>query len=242
MGSSADWADTIGALRDEFYCIALDLPGHGRSIALQDANRYKFEWTCSQITEALQVEGYDRGHLIGYSMGGRIALFFAAHHPEWCRSVILESCSPGLESEAERAERRGMDEARAVRLETGDFATFLEAWYDQPLFRTYRDRPDLLHRMIASKHANEPTELARSLRGMGTGQQPSLWDRLPDVNVRVLAIAGALDGKYVEIAQRMAVLMPNVHTAIIPNAGHNLHAERPGVFNEIVLDFLLKAT
>ena len=242
MGSSADWKEIADALSDHFRCITVDLPGHGDSLGLSSPDSYTMEGASKLLLSLFTETGIEKAHIIGYSMGGRAALYFAVHHPSRCRKLVLESSSPGLESEDDRRDRRGVDEARSQRLESEPLADFLEEWYRQPLFGTYRERPELMRRMLDTRGENDPLELARSLRGMGTGQQPSLWDRLEDLQLPVLAMAGALDGKYVETARRMAVLMTNTRTAIIPNAGHNLHAERPDTYVEIVRDFLTKPT
>lgn len=240
MGSAGDWEPIVAALEEQFYCLCVDLPGHGRSTRFPRLDTYTMPATSSLLLNLFTKEGIENAHIVGYSMGGRTALYFAAHHAARCRKLVLESASPGLEKERDRLERRGVDQARAERLETEDFLEFLEEWYDQPLFDTYRDRPELLRRMISTRSNNDPRELARSLRGMGTGQQPALWDRLATLHVPVLAVAGALDGKYVETAERMRVLMPNVRTAIIPDAGHNVHAEQPDVYADTLSDFLTK--
>lgn len=196
------------------------------------------EGTSKLIEEVLEELALDRAHLVGYSMGGRVALYFAVHMSNRCRRVVLESASPGLESEADRLARRGVDEARAVRLERQEYARFLEEWYRQPLFATLERHGGLLERMITSRITNSPNELALALRGMGTGRQPPLWHLLDEVHAPVMALAGALDGKYVEIAERMVVRMPNAHAAVIPNAGHNVHAEYPTAFKDMIEDFL----
>ena len=238
MGSSADWSETVAALQSRFFCIAADLPGHGRSVRLAGNQVYTMEGTSALLEGVLSELEIERSHIVGYSMGGRLALYFAVHHEARCRRVVLESASPGLESEADRRDRRGLDEARAVRLETEEYGRFIEEWYRQPLFETLQRRKDLLERMIASRMTNSPREIARSLRGMGTGHQPALWDVLEDVHAPVLAIAGALDGRYAEMARRMAVLMPKCRAAIMPDAGHNVHAEHPSAYTDLIKDFL----
>lgn len=238
MGTSSDWEEIAARLAPRFFCVSPDLPGHGRSVGL--SGRYTIEWTADLLKRVLEEARLDRVHVVGYSMGGRVALFFALTYPERCRSLVLESSSPGLVSEDERAARRGIDEARAVQIETGDYVEFLEEWYRQPLFETYKRHEGLLDRMVRSRRSNSPPDLARSLRGMGTGSQPSLWDRLDEIGMPVLAIAGALDGKYVETAERMAVLMPSARLAVVSDAGHNLHAEKPSAYVDILTDFLKK--
>ena len=237
MGSIADWTEILRQLEGQYYCIAVDLPGHGRSTGLEKNEYYVFEHCAVLLRDILDLTGVDRACIVGYSMGARVALYFGVRYPESCTKLLLESGSPGLEDSSDRLERRGSDEAMAVRLETEDFKDFLEDWYSRPLFETLENSEE----MIALRESNDPRELARSLRGMGTGVQPSLWGSIPELKVPVLAIAGALDGKYVEIANRMSVLMPRVRTAIISNAGHNVHAERPKAYLETLRDFLAQA-
>lgn len=240
MGSIRDWQQIIDAVSSDFYCIAVDLPGHGRSLELQDEESYAIEGAAALVDRVLDEIGVERVHLVGYSMGGRLALFFAIRFAERCRNLVIESATPGIRSDSERAKRREVDEDRARRLDTGAYARFVEEWYRQPLFATLEQHEGLLERLVTARMGNSPSELARSLRLMGTGRQPSLWDELQKIEGLVLSIAGALDGKYVELVQQMAVLMPNMRTAIISDAGHNIHAERPNVYLELLTDFLKK--
>ena len=239
MGAGDDWREVAEALERDFHCIAVDLPGHGASTGRPEA-AYAMEGAAAALLELLDGLGIGRCALVGYSMGGRLALHIALHHPERVRRLVLESASPGLEEEVERAARRGMDEARAVRLETGDFDAFLEDWYRQPLFATLARQPDLAAQTIQARRRNRADELARSLRQMGTGRQEPLWERLETLPVSTLAIVGALDGKYVEVAERMAVQTPNLRVAVIPDVGHNVHLEHPRAYADVLRDFLLQ--
>lgn len=233
MGSSADWRTVAEALTPAHRCISVDLPGHGRSLELDD-EAYTMPGTTAALIEVLDHLGIDACSVVGYSMGGRTALYFALHAPERCRRLVLESASPGLPSPDERAARRGVDEARAVRLENSDYDAFLRDWYSQPLFASMAEHEGLVDRTLEARSSNDPAELARSLRGMGTGQQPSLWERLPELHVSTSAVAGTLDGKYVEIAERMAVRSTRIRSVLIPEAGHTIHAEHTGAFVDVL--------
>lgn len=237
MGSGADWEEIGRALERHYRCIAVDLPGHGQSVALP-APAYTFDGCTELLEDVLHREGIERASVVGYSMGGRLALFFALRYPDRCRRLVLESASPGLSATGEREARREVDEARARALEAGNFRAFLDRWYRQPLFETLAARPGLVLTMIERRLRNDPEELARALRGLGTGWQPSLWERLPELQVSTLAVAGALDGKYVEIAEHMAVVSPKIRTAVVPNTGHNVHEENAGAFRDILKDYL----
>ena len=161
MGSGADWASEISVLDEHFYCVAPDLPGHGSSLALPP-DAYTIEGTTRALLDLLDELGITRAVLVGYSMGGRIALYLALRHPERCSGLFLQSASPGIEEPAERLARRKADEERARRLESGDLASFLEAWYRQPLFASLARREGLLRETIEARMRNDRGERARS--------------------------------------------------------------------------------
>ncbi len=237
MGSKSEWTPVTNGLDQGFRCVAVDLPGHGSSLDLPSVS-YTIRGAAKAVLRTLDGLEIPRATLVGYSMGGRLALYLALRHPDRCAGLFLESASPGLKDAKERAARRRADEQRAVRLEGGDLRGFLEDWYRQPLFAPLARNRVLLRRTIEDKMRNAPAELAGSLRGMGTGSQPSLWGKLPDLRVPALAVAGELDGKFVGISRRMASLAPAMRPAVVPGAGHNVHAETPGPYLSLLRQFL----
>ena len=237
MGSSDDWRVVAEALEDRAFAVAVDLPGHGASLGLTP-EAYTTEGAAAAVIRALDDLGVEKAALVGYSMGGRLALCMALRYPERCSRLLLESSSPGLEGEEERATRRAADEERARRLESEDFEAFLQDWYRQPLFAPLARDERLLRNTLEARRRNDPAELARSLRGMGAGAQPPLWGELAGLRVPALAVAGELDGKFVEIARRMSRITPKVRTAVIPGVGHNVRAEAPGRYSVLLQTFL----
>jgi len=237
MGSSADWLDVTSALKDRFRCIAPDLPGHGASLGLPSGS-YSFEGAARAVIRTLDALGVGRATIVGYSMGGRLALYLALRHPERCAALFLESASPGLEDAAEREARRRSDEEKATRLESGDLEQFLRGWYSQPLFASLARREGIFEEMIEARRGNDAVELARALRGMGTGTQPSLWGELPGLVAPAVAVAGELDEKFVALSRRMAAASPNVRAALVPGAGHNTRAEAPEAYLGLLEGFL----
>jgi 2-succinyl-6-hydroxy-2,4-cyclohexadiene-1-carboxylate synthase len=237
MGSSADWRGVMTALGDRAFCIAVDLPGHGASLGLPP-DAYTIEGATGAVITTLDRLEIARTVVAGYSMGGRLALYLALRYPDRCAGLFLESASPGLESADERATRRAADELEAKRLESGDFEAFLRDWYRQPLFASLARDENLLGRTIGARRRNDLGELALSLRGMGTGSQPSLWGELEDLGVPAIAVAGVLDGKYAGFSSRMAGVSPRVEPAVIPGAGHNAHAEAPAEYVALLGRFL----
>jgi len=240
-GSAAGWGHQMDTLADYgLQIIALDLLGHGQSDAPEDAKRYSIECFQKDILAALQELGVHKGQaiILGYSMGGRIALFTALSG--FFRALILESASPGLEDLAEREERRTSDEALAASIESEGVPEFIERWEHLPLFASQRTLPfECSEALYRQRLQNNATGLAQSLRGVGTGVQPSLYTRLPTLHIPVLLIAGELDTKFTTIAKHMAQVLPQSQLHIIPAAGHTVHLEQPQLFTSLVGDFSL---
>jgi 2-succinyl-6-hydroxy-2,4-cyclohexadiene-1-carboxylate synthase len=240
-GSAAGWGHLLDALAEYgLRIIALDLLGHGQSDAPEDAQRYSIEHCQQDILAALQALGIRKGQatILGYSMGGRIALYAA--FSRFFRALILESASPGLENPVEREQRRASDEALAASIKREGVPAFVERWERLPLFESQKMLPfecwETLHRQ---RLQNNATGLAQSLRGVGTGVQPSLYAQLPNLHIPVLLITGKLDTKFTAIAKRMAQALPQSQLHIIPAAGHTVHLEQPQLFTSLVGDFSL---
>ncbi len=240
-GSAAGWGshlDTLAAYG--LRIIAMDLPGHGQSDAPGDPYRYAIEYCQQDILAALQELGVSQGEavLLGYSMGGRIALYTA--FSGFFRGLILESASPGLEDPAEREQRRISDEALAASIERDGVPAFIDRWEKLPLFASQNALPfERKEELRRQRLNNRASGLAQSLRGVGTGVQTSLYARLPTLLIPVLLIAGELDTKFTSIAQRMAQALPQSQLRIVPGAGHMIHLEQPEKFDSLVGDFSL---
>ena len=240
-GSAAGWGshlDTLAAYG--LRVIALDLPGHGQSDAPGDAHHYVIEYCQQDILAALQKLGVSQGEamLLGYSMGGRIALYTA--FSGFFRTIILESASPGLEDPAERVQRRISDEVLAASIERDGVQAFIDHWEKLPLFASQSTLPPEAREALRRQRlSNRASGLAQSLRGVGTGVQPSLYARLPALHIPVLLIAGELDTKFTVIARSMAQALPQSRLRIVPGAGHAVHLERPEDFDFLVGEFSL---
>lgn len=238
-GSSENWHELMNALSRTFRVIAVDLPGHGRTEKTDDVTRYDMSRVASDLAQLLGVLGASPAHWLGYSMGGRLALYIAIyHHPVVC-SLTLESASPGLKDTGERHERRLRDEALAETLETKGIEEFVDAWERLPLFSTQLNLPVDIREMVRRQRlTNSAKGLARSMQGMGTGSQPSLWAELKTIDRPVLLVTGALDTKFVAINQQMAADLPDGRLKIIAGSGHTVHLEQPTIFASIIGEFL----
>ncbi len=237
MGSGRDWMETAEAFPDH-RCILMDLPGHGPSPGCPPS-LYPMPQAALALLTVLDDLSLETCVPVGYSMGGRLALYLALTHPDRCRAVVLESVSPGLASEHEREGRREWDESKASELERRGLDAFLEDWYRQPLFHSIRRDGARFAALMERRRHNDPAGLARSLRLMGTGSQPSLWPQLPEIRFPWLAVAGALDSRYRKTMQDMVSLSEKGKLVTIPDAGHNTHFENPEAFSRTLREFLV---
>lgn len=232
-GSSLNWQHVLPALSAQHRVLVPDLIGHGRSPAPSDYRRYSMEQAVIDLLALLDTQGIGRFDLLGYSMGGRVALHLALAVPERVRLFVLESASPGIDDPAEREARRASDNALADRIEQEGIEWFSDFWGNQTLFASQRRLPAELQNQIRQQRLSQrPHGLANSLRGMGAGQQRSLWPELPRLGMPVLLIAGALDSKYVTISQRMAAVLPHAELQIVPAAGHTVHVEQAALYSQ----------
>lgn len=239
-GNADTWEPLLPTLRARFHTVAPDLIGHGRSAVPPRPDRYAMDQCVADLVALLDAFGIDRAAVLGYSMGGRVALHLALAAPERVSALVLEGASPGIADPDERAARVASDAALADRIEHQGLGPFVDAWERLPLFASQRRLPQAARaRLRAQRLSHDPRGLANSLRGMGAGVMPPVHDRLSEIRVPVLLIVGELDGKYVALAHDMAAAIPRATVAIIPDAGHAAHLEHPEAFTQAVLRFLV---
>ncbi len=240
MGDRFEFKSVISDLSKQFYCIAINLLGHGQTKAIdhktEQDDDYTIQSTANFIVKFLDVLHVERCFLVGYSMGGRLALYLAIHFPQYFDKVVLESASAGLQTDTARSDRLVKDQQLATKLVNSDFCTFLENWYQQPIFANLRSHPNFAQ-MLEQRLNNSSVQLAKSLRNLSTGKQPSLWEKLSENEIPLLLIAGELDLKFVQINQQMQQRCPASKLEIIPNCGHNTHFENPDLFVQKLQDF-----
>jgi 2-succinyl-6-hydroxy-2,4-cyclohexadiene-1-carboxylate synthase len=239
-GCAEAWGEGILAgLGRGLRVLAVDLPGHGESGRSTDPARYEWGRVLQDLVDVLDSEKIRRADWVGYSMGGRLALAAAVLHPDRVRRLVLESTTPGLAAPEDRARRRRQDEALARRLEAGGIEGFVDFWMHLPLFASQERLPATVLRDARRRRLrNHPGALAAVLRGLGTGVQPSFWDRLGEVQAETLLLTGALDEKYEGVARRMMAALHRARHVTVPTAGHTVHLESPRGWLEAVRPFL----
>ena len=223
LGSSSDWLPVAHRLRAAWHCVLVDLPGHGRAQFPEQPELYTLPGAAQAVLDGVQ----QPVHLVGYSMGGRLALQLALQHPERFLSLTLISASPGLPTASARAARRRADDALAAALEQDGLNAFLTTWYAQTLFGNLQRKPALWRRLLSRRRKNCAAELARMLRGGSVGRQTSRWSHLKKLRLPVLLLAGQQDEKYVQLMRPMSVHIPGAELRVVPGASHAVVEEQP---------------
>ncbi len=209
---------------------APDLPGHGGSSDLPT--------TFESVTSLIEwLAAGEPPVLIGYSMGGRLALRYALERP--VERLVLISAGPGIGDAVAREERRQSDERLAATLTGDDTEAFIDEWLAKPLFAGLGRRHEIWRAVDReTRLLNSAQGLASALVDFGQGTQPYLGDRLSDLAVPTLIVAGADDSKYVAIAGSMHAAIKDSQLAIIKGAGHAVVGEAPAELGDRISHFL----
>jgi 2-succinyl-6-hydroxy-2,4-cyclohexadiene-1-carboxylate synthase len=173
--------------------------------------------------------------LLGYSMGGRLALHALLEKDSPWDAAVIVSAHPGLESEEERAARRAADAEWAARALQMDWPDFLKAWNAQPVLGGAA--AGMADRRLLSTRKQE---VARSFMDWSLGAQEPLWERLSEIKVPVLWVVGGCDEKFRKLGERAVSGIPVAEGVVIENAGHRVPWEAATEFSEVVGDFLIK--
>ncbi len=218
------WGPFANDLAADHQVVPVDLPGHGRTDPEHDDADLV-------VAGRLLVETGGEGIYVGYSMGGRMLLHKAlSDQVGEIRSLILIGATAGIESDAERAERKAQDHARAARILEIGTPAFIEEWLAQPMFAGLTDEQS----SKIKRFENAADGLAASLRNCGTGSQESLWPYLSSLRMPVLIIAGSRDEKYTEIGQRMLAAIGSNARFVNIDGGHAVHLENPEVTAAVI--------
>lgn len=233
-GSTHTWEPIASQLSD-FRVVAIDCIGHGETDSPVDRVLYEMDRQVEVLEEICKQLKLANFSLLGYSMGGRIALSYAVKYPGRIENLILESASPGLKSEEERATRKKADNVLADKIEANGIKSFVKAWENIPLFASQKRLPASVQQEIRKERLQQcELGLANSLRGMGTGVMPALWDRLVELSMPVILITGELDIKFERIAREMTASLKKARHLTVNDTGHAIHVENPSKFATII--------
>ena len=231
----ASWYELAQRMPDDVVLLAPDLRGHGP----EPVTPCTMDDCAADLVDLWDHIGVERSHVVGYSMGGRLALHVAVRLPERTQSLLTIGAHPGLADPADREARRRRDEELAGRIEATGLETFVHYWESLPMFAGIARRgPDFMARLHQLRMENSPAGLAASLRDMGAGAMEPLWDDLSGIEVPCTFVAGERDQAYVDAALQMAGRVREWRFRTVPDAGHAAHFEKPEETAEILRDHL----
>ena len=174
--------------------------------------------------------------LVGYSMGGRLALHAALREPERYSGVVTVGASAGIEAPGARTARAEADAKLAAWMETQPIEAIVAIWERQPLFADQSEA--LVEAQRGDRLGQDPRGLATLLRTAGQGALGPVWQSLHTLQPPLLAIAGSRDEAYCQAARRMARGAPRGHAEVVDAAGHAAHLQRPWEVADLLVEFL----
>ena len=219
------WHPVITALGERYTSVAEDIRGQG------DASG-RVPVDLQAVVGDVVASAPERFTLVGYSMGGRIALHVALAAGDRLERLVLIGASPGIADQDAREERRQADEALADEIERSSIEEFARRWAKTPVLAGLP--PDVLEAAHADRLRSTPAGLARALRGLGTAALPSLWDRLGEVSMPVTLVVGERDEKFRGIAAEMARGLSAADVVVIRGTGHAVHLEAPEALASVI--------
>jgi len=221
VGSAEDWAN-------------LYIPEE----TIQHVNLWRFLMCCpkpiSEMGTTINSDSTDKkANIIGYSMGGRLALHALLDDPNKWEKAIIISAHTGLINEKEKSNRLSIDAEWASKALSLEWKDFLKEWNQQDIL----SKCQLPDRMSLKKWQRQ---IARSFIDWSTGAQEDLLPKLSNISTKVLWLTGEKDKKFTSIAENACKLLPDSKHKIVPNVGHRIPWEKPEVFNQLCSEFLKK--
>jgi 2-succinyl-6-hydroxy-2,4-cyclohexadiene-1-carboxylate synthase len=223
--TGASWDQVTSALPERYRSLAPDIRGHGTASAVRPVS-------LAGVVADVGAAATEPFELAGYSMGGRLALHVALALPDRVRRLVLIGASPGIGDPGERDERRAADDRLAAEVERMTIEMFAERWARTGVLA---DQPaDVRAAVHRDRLRNTPAGLAAALRGLGTGALPSLWERLPELDVAVELVVGERDARFRATAAEMAAALADARVHVVAGAGHAAHLEAPALVADVI--------
>lgn len=226
FGCAEDWTDLARLLETRYQLIIPDLPGFGGSRNLERVQDWGYDLITKLLLNQLDRLGVDKCSWLGYSLGGRLALYAASIVPERIDKLYLLGAGPGLEDPQERKDRLLLDTERAQRIINLGLEKFFDKWYRAELFSTLFANKELLHKVIERRlRHNSEAWASQMLVQLSPGKVPALWEALKNLTIPTKYVVGAHDKKYCAIADQVMRHNPKIMVEVIQTVGHSLHLE-----------------
>jgi len=243
LGNVNDWSETINFLKDDYYCVSIDLPGHGNSVSIYPSQDEGFEYCHYLILNVLNELNITQFTFVAYSLGGRLALDYArTQHDPRVQRLILESSHIGLNNEKEKNRRYQHDLSWAQRFATQSMIDTLCEWYDQPVFSSLNDQEKEI--MIDKRSENYGVYLANILLLTSLSKQTNALpylqkNSLSEKPLPIYYCFGEKDTKFSRLAETLSA-KTNIKVIKFEDAGHNIHQQAPQQYAQIIKEIFKK--
>lgn len=221
-GSPASFGPIVADLPRHVRVVAPMLGGHGPTPSLPTS----WDDELDRLLALLEGERVERAHLLGYSLGGRLAWGLLDRAPKRFTSATILGGHPGLRDQASRSARAAADRRWIELLEREGLEAFVAAWEALPLFAT--QSPEQIEAQRAIRLSHRPEGLACALRTLGQAAMPAIDPARIEVPVTLLV--GELD------RSSSAAALPEAGRVL--DAGHNLLIERPDLLRALLAEKL----
>lgn len=236
LGSSNDWSEIIDLLKDDYHCIAIDLPGHGASVTIAGSLNDGFNQCHKLIKDMLDDLNVQQYILIGYSLGGRLALDYGrTQNDPRLKALVLESSHIGLADNQSKERRFMQDHSWARTFATESILNTLSEWYDQDIFSDLSDRKKEI--FINKRAHNYGVPLANMLLATSLAKQEYALPYLQETKLPIYYCVGEKDKKFQGIAEQLRCVA-SIHVTEFKNAGHNIHQQDAQGFAQFISQHL----
>lgn len=243
LGNVKDWSKTIDFLKDDYYCVSIDLPGHGGSVSIYPSQGEGFEFCHHLISDVLNDLHITQFTFVAYSLGGRLALDYArTQHDNRLQRLILESCHTGLNNLQDKELRYQHDLSWAQRFATQGIIDTLFEWYDQAVFSSLNDQEK--EKMVDKRSNNYGVYLANILLLTSLSKQTDALPFLQENSkaekpLPIYYCFGEKDTKFSKLAETLST-KTDIKLVEFKNVGHNIHHQVPQQYAQIIKEIFKK--
>nr|WP_113864713.1 2-succinyl-6-hydroxy-2,4-cyclohexadiene-1-carboxylate synthase [Brenneria salicis]NMN92289.1 2-succinyl-6-hydroxy-2,4-cyclohexadiene-1-carboxylate synthase [Brenneria salicis ATCC 15712 = DSM 30166]RBP67628.1 2-succinyl-6-hydroxy-2,4-cyclohexadiene-1-carboxylate synthase [Brenneria salicis ATCC 15712 = DSM 30166]RLM32394.1 2-succinyl-6-hydroxy-2,4-cyclohexadiene-1-carboxylate synthase [Brenneria salicis ATCC 15712 = DSM 30166] len=228
LGSGEDWRP-ITPFCGDWPLLLVDLPGHGAS---QRVAAGDFAQLSQQLALTIAQQGIERYWLLGYSLGGRLAMYHACcAQPCGMQGLLVEGGNPGLDAAHLREARLAHDLRWARRFRHETLETVLDDWYRQAVFADLD--AGQRHALVALRRHNHGAAVAAMLDATSLGRQPWLVDKLRRLVIPFGYLCGVRDLKF-----QMLAMQYDLPLMRVTQAGHNAHQANPAAYAARIFSFI----
>lgn len=228
MGTPDSWQPIAERLSYPGRLAAEHLPGHGP----EPRHHATFDSACEALATRVQSE---RPHVVGYSLGGRLALSLACRFPHCVRSVFAVGAHPGIDDSKERLERQNWETSLSDTLVSEGLQRLVEDWERLPMWGTQsRLSKAVLARQKDGRLSHNARSIAWAIQTLGTGSMPALWPDLETLQIPVTVVAGTEDQKLSQLNRRVLASSARVTLEQVQGVGHNVGLEAPDELSRLI--------